>query len=106
MYANENRLTAVISKNTVAIEAIVAAPGAGRRLAIDFVTLNPSGGANSVSMTGTIAPVFVLNDNQPLTFENTIHNPTGIFLCDVNQAFSLTLSAATLVEGYVIYRIM
>ena len=105
-YANENRQTVVISKSTQAIAAIIAAPGAGKRVAIDFITINPSGGANNITMTGTIAPVFVLNDNQPLTFENTIHNPTGIFLCDDNQAFSLTLSAATLVEGYIIYRII
>lgn len=105
-YANENRLTVVISKSTQAIEDIISAPGSGNRLAIDFITINPSGGANNITMTGTIAPVFVLNDNQPLTFENTIHNPTGVFLMNDNQAFQLTLSAATLVGGYIIYRII
>lgn len=105
-YANEHRIPLAISKSTQAIEAIIQAPGAGKRLAIDFLSLNPSGGANSVTITGAVAPVLVLNDNQPLTWENAIHDPEGIFHCDVNQAFSLTLSAATLVEGYLLYRIL
>lgn len=106
MYANEKRYQVAISKNTQAIAEIVPAPGPGKRLAIDFITLNPSGGANNVTMTFTIAPVFVLNDNQPLTFENTMHDPEGVLHCDDNQAFSLTLSAATLVEGFLTYRII
>ncbi len=105
-YANEHRVPLAISKSTQALQAIIAAPGAGKRLAIDFITLNPSGGANNVTLTGAIAPVFALNDNQPLTFENAIHDPEGVFHCDDNQAFSLTLSAATLVEGYLLYRII
>lgn len=105
-YANERRYAVAISKNTQTIEAIVAAPGAGKRIAIDFITLNPSGGANTVTMTGSIAPALVLNDNQPITFENAIHSPEGIFPCDDNQAFSLTLGAATQVEGYLLYRII
>lgn len=105
-YANENRLAVAINKSTQAIAAIIEAPGAGKRIAIDFITLNPSGGANDVTMTGTIAPTFKLNDNQPLTFENAIHSYDGVFPCNDNQAFSLTLSAATAVEGYALYRII
>lgn len=102
----ERRYQVAISKSTQAIEALVAAPGAGKRIAIDFITLNPSGGANTVTLTGTIAPAFVLNDNQPLTFENTIQDPEGILHCDDNGAFSLTLGSATLVEGFLTYRII
>jgi hypothetical protein len=105
-YASERRYQVAISKSTQAIAEIVAAPGAGKRLAIDFITLNPSGGANNVTFTCSIVPVFALNDNQPLTFENAIHDPEGVLHCDSNQAFSLTLSAATLVEGFLTYRII
>lgn len=105
-YANERRYQVAISKSTQAIAAIIAAPGAGKRIAIDFLALNPSGGANDVTITGNVAPVWKLNDNQPLTIENAIHDPEGIIHCDDNQAFSLTLSAATLVEGFCSYRII
>lgn len=95
-----------ISHNSTDAATIIAAPGAGKRLAIDFLTLNPSGGANSITLGFGISPVFVLNDNQPLTFENAIHDPEGIMSFDDNQAFTIDLSAATLVEGFVRYRII
>lgn len=106
MYANETRVNLAISKSTQAIAELIAAPGSGKRLAIDFIALNPSGGANTVTMTGEATIAFVLNDNQPLTIENAIHDPFGIIHCNDNQAFSLTLSAATQVEGFLSYRII
>ena len=105
-YANEHRIPLAITTSTQAITALVAAPGVGKRLAIDFVSINPSGGSNTVTLTGTIAIPMVLNDNQPITFENAIQDPEGIMHCDDNQAFSITLSAATQVEGFLLYRII
>lgn len=105
-YANEHRVPILINKSTQAIADIIAAPGAGKRIAIDFLTLNPSGGANIVTLTGLIAVPLALNDNQPLTFENAIQNREGIFPIEVNTAFKITLGSATQVEGYALYRIL
>jgi hypothetical protein len=105
-YANENVLPVVISKATQTIEAIIAAPDSGKRIAIDYLLLNASGGANTVTITGAVAPVIDMSDNQTIIIENSIHNPFGVFLCNDNQAFSLTLSAATAVTGYALYRII
>jgi len=105
-YASENRLQVGINKDTTANVAIIAAPGAGKRIAIDLLVLNPSGGANIATLTGSSAVPFALADQQALVLDNSFHNPTGCFLLNDNQAFSLGLSAATQVEGYAIYRII
>jgi hypothetical protein len=105
-YANEERKSVVISKATQAIEEIIAAPGSGKRLAIDYLALNASGGANTVTLTGSVAPVFDMVDNTNLILKNSDHDPEGVFHCDDNQSFSLTLSAATAVTGYARYRII
>lgn len=105
-YANERRYQLPIQKDTQAIVDIIPAPGVGKTIAIDFISLNPSGGANTITMTGDIAVVYVLNDNQPLTLENAIQDPEGLLRCAPNTAWKLTLGAATQVEGFVSYRIL
>jgi len=105
-YATENRLVVGINKDTTANVAIIAAPGAGKRIAIDYLFLNVSGGANTVTVTGSVAIPITLADQAQVKLENSIHNPTGIFPCNDNQAFSLALGSATAVEGYTIYRII
>ena len=105
-YANEERKTAVISKATQAISAIITAPAAGSRLAIDYLVLNASGGANTVTITGTVAPVIDMADNETQIFDNSAHDYLGVIHCNDNQALSLTLSAATAVTGWVNYRII
>jgi hypothetical protein len=105
-YANEKRIPLAVSTSTAGANTLIAAPGDGKFLAIDFIALNPDGGAQTVTITtGTATVAFALNDNQPLTIENAIHDPEGIFTCSNNTAFTLTLGAATSVTGYVKYRI-
>jgi hypothetical protein len=105
-YASEDRKMTGINKDTTANVAIIPAPGAGKRIAIDFLYLNPSGGANIATLTGSDVIPFALNDNQSLQISNDFHNYTGVFLLNDNQAFSFGLSASTQVEGYAIYRII
>ncbi len=106
-YANERRTQVEFSEATIdAAHAVITAPGAGKRIAIDFITLNPSGGANTVTLNFVTPTAFALNDNQPLTFENAIHDPEGILHCAPNTAFTIGLSAATAVEGFISYRII
>lgn len=105
-YNNDDVKSVLISKATQAIAAIIAAPDSGKRLALDYILLNASGGANTVTLTGTVIPVVDLADNETLIFDNSAHDPKGVFHCNDAQAFSLTLSTATAVTGYAKYRII
>lgn len=106
-YANEKRISVSINTSTSGDNEIIAAPGANKILFIDFLMLNPNGGAQTLTIKSgsTTKFLFVLDDNQPFTMENAIHDPEGIITCAVNAAFNLNLSAATQVTGYVKYRI-
>ena len=105
-YNTDDIKIVAINKDTTTNNAIIAAPGAGARIAVDYLILNPSGGANVITLTGSIALGFSRNDNQELILENSINAPKGIFPCNPNQALSLGLSANTQVEGYILYRIL
>ena len=108
MYANEKRIPVAINTSTSGDNELIAAPGAGQYLAIDFILLHPNGGAQTLILKTASTERFrmVLDDNQPFTVENTIHDPEGIITCADNEAFNLNLSAATQVTGYVKYRIV
>lgn len=108
-YANENVRLAAVSQNTETSAALVAAPGAGKTLAIDGIYISAIGGANRITLTGdggTTNAVIQLAANQFLPISNDINSPNGIFPCAANTAFSLALGAATLVSGYILYRII
>lgn len=112
MYANENRIILAIDTTTSGDNTILAAPTDGSFYAIDFITLNPGGGANLTTLKNIQALadavqniVMDLNDNQPITFENAIHEPNGILRTKVNGAFVINLTAATRITGFMIYRI-
>lgn len=105
-YNDENVQVALINTSQQAIQPIIPHPGVGKRLAIDKIVINPSGGANITTLTGAIAVPFGLNDNQNLDISNDIHNRLGIFPCNADQALSLTLGSNTQVEGFVLYRII
>lgn len=105
-YANEKRIPLAVSTSTAGDNTLIAAPGEGKFLAIDFIALNPDGGAQTITMkTGNTDIAYALNDNQPLTFENAIHDPEGVITCKNNTAFILNLGAATSITGYIKYRI-
>lgn len=97
-----------INTSTSGDNTIIADPGDGKHIAIDFITLNPDGGANTLIFKSgsTELTRFVLNDNQPLTFENAIRHPRGIITIADSQAFVLNLSASTSVTGFARYRIV
>ena len=107
-YASEKRIPVAVDTSTSGDNELIAAPGAGQFLAIDFISLNPNGGGQTLILKSgsTTRGSFVLDDNQPLTFENAIHDPEGIITCADNAAFNLNLSAATQVTGYIKYRIV
>lgn len=89
-------------------QEIIPAPGAGKYLAIDFITINPDGGAQTLIFKTATTELFrfALNDNQPLTFENAIQHPKGVITIGSNQAFNINLSASTAITGFIRYRIV
>ena len=107
MYANEKRISVAINTSTSGDNEIIAAPGAGKQLYIDYLQLNPNGGGQTliIKSASTEKCRWVLDDNQALTMEDSIHDPEGVITCAVNEAFNVNLSASTQVTGYVKYRI-
>ena len=107
-YAIDKRIQLSVNTSTSGDNELIAAPGSGSFLAIDFLTLHPNGGAQTLIIKRASTEVFreVLDDNQPFTVENAIHDPEGIITCGDNEAFNLNLSAATQVTGYIKYRII
>mgnify|MGYP007044064616 CR=1 FL=1 len=108
-YANDNVLLASVDRTTETLAALIAAPGAGKRLAIDYIHLSAIGGANRLTFSpdgGTTNSITQLAASGLLQIYNSFHNPTGVFPCGDNQAFSLALGAATQVTGYILYRII
>lgn len=105
-YNSDDVKSIVVNKATQAIGVIIAHPGAGRKIAIDYICLNANGGANVVTLTGTVAPAISLAANATLVLDNAAQDPKGVFHCNTDQAFSLTLSNATTIAGYIKYRII
>lgn len=96
----------LISTSTQAITALLSAPGAGKRYAIDYVNLIAAGGANTVTLTGHIAAPIQLANLGQFTASNDMQDPEGVLHCDDNGAFSITLANATSVTGWINYRII
>lgn len=92
------------SPNTADTSSLVAAAGASTKIRVVWMILNCGGGANSVtfkSATTAISPVFSFADKGGMVLEK---NMEGWFETAANEAFQVTLSAATLVGihfGYI-----
>lgn len=107
MIYQEDIKTAVISKNGATDHELIAAPGTGKYLVIDFIAVVPAGGCNLTfkSATTALTGLFTLTTSQGFVLENSIHNPDGILKCASNEAFNVTASQAVLVGGFIKYRI-
>lgn len=86
---------------------IIAAPGAGKHLMIDFITLIPTSAVTVQMKDGTTAygGPLPLDAKQPFTFENAVHYERGIITCSDNAAFVINLGGAVQCGGFVRYRI-
>ncbi len=106
----EDLKTAVISTSTIGDNTIISDPGDGYYIAVDFITLNPDGGAQTIGFKNCVPAgttiSFALNDNQPLTFENAIQHQKGVLTVNHSSAFVLNLGSGSAVSGFVRYRIV
>jgi len=96
--------------NTTALgeTSLASAPTDGAHYEIDFISVLPSGGANTVGLfdgtAGSVKWSFPLDDNQAFTFDNGSGDyPITL---GANNALILNLSAATQVDGFVHYRVV
>lgn len=73
---------------------------------IDHITVIPTGGANTLGFLDGSTTIFslALDDNQAYVFDNS-GGEYPITLSN-NSALVLNLSAATQVDGFILYRVM
>lgn len=87
---------------------LIAAPGDGYYLAIDFISILPTTAVAVQFKTGTTAyggplPLAAL---QALTWENSTQNQDGVITCGNNEAFKINLGGNVQVGGLIRYRII
>jgi len=94
----------MISLSAAATTDLIAAPSAGH-IEIDHINLLPSGGANTITLDfGADSVAYAFDDNQGFAFDNTSGDHP--IVADEATAVTITLSAATLVTGFVLYRVV
>lgn len=105
---NDRLLKADISFSSVLDQEIIAAPGAGKKLAIDFIALLPTAATTLQMKDGATnyGGAFPLTSSQSFVIENSIHNVDGVISLSNNSAFVLNTGTATQVSGFVRYRIL
>ena len=104
---SENLRKADINIATSGDNTIIAAPSSGY-IAIDFITLLPTSAVSVQMKDGTTAygGPLPLDQKQPFTFENTLHNVNGVITCLPGNAFVINLGAAIQVGGFMRYRVV
>jgi|SRR5215475_14324493 len=97
-------LTAPINGNTIAQIAIIAAPGAGRRIVVLGFFLSVAGAQTLKfqSASNDLMPAMTLGLGQSIAMGPYYD---GIFDCNVNEALNMTLTAAQQTSGMILYTI-
>jgi|SRR3990167_10789118 len=97
-----------INISTSGDNIIIAAPGEGHYLAIDFLTLLPTTAVTVQFVTGSTnyGGPFPLDGKQAMTLENATGHEYGCITCGDNEAFKINLSGNVQVGGFLRYRIV
>jgi hypothetical protein len=97
-----------ININLSGDNTIIAAPGVGKRIFIDFIAFIPTTSVTVQLKDGTTAygGGLPLTQNQGVVFENSPQNNQGVITLSDNSAFVMNLSVSTQTSGFVRYRIM
>ena len=95
-----------INATTLGDNELVAASTIGAHYEIDFIQVLPSGGGQTVTLTDGTVTVFSypLDDNQAVSFDSGSGDYPIVLTS--NSAMTLNLSAATQVDGFVLYRVV
>jgi hypothetical protein len=105
---NETLEKADISINTSGDNVIIAAPGNGKYLAIDHINLVPAAVVIVQLKDGSTnyGGAYPLTTSQGFVLENAIQNDHGVITCSNNSGFTINLSGAVQVSGFIRYRIV
>lgn len=104
----ERRYTLPLSIATSGSQEVIAAPGAGKRIAIDHINLIVTTAVNVTFYSGSTAlsGTYPFDTKQAMVLENTTTDPEGVIACNDNEAFNITLGSAVQVSGFIRYRIL
>lgn len=105
---DEKEAKADINISTAGDNTIIAAPGDGKYLAIDFVSFIPTLAVSVQFKTGSTnyGGPLPLAAQQALTWENSEGSQDGRITCGNNEAFVINLGGAVQVGGVCRYRII
>lgn len=102
----------VVSFTGTGDNTVIAAPGAGKYLAIDFLAMVPSADVTLTLYSGPQASgvqksgAMPFKANQPIIIENAIKNEHGVITCEDNQAFNIYSTGSSTITGFIRYRII
>ena len=87
---------------------IIAAPGAGKYIAIDHIHVFPASSVTVQFKDGSTdyGGSYPLDAKQPITLENSMEDQDGVFTMSDNSAFNINLGSAVALTGIVRYRIV
>ncbi len=96
-----------ISINSAGDNTVIAAPGAGKYLAIDYLQYMVNGSVTVQHKAGATAygGSYVLTNGQSVTISNVMHNEHGVITMPDNTAFVINLSSPVQTSGFIRYRI-
>ena len=106
----ENLNNAVVNISTSGDNEIIAAPGAGKYIAIDHINLLPTSAVTVTLYSGAagtaLSGPYPFDAKQTLSLDNAMQAQKGIITCGDNKAFVINLGGAVQVAGFVRYRIV
>lgn len=107
-YFQETEEKADINISSSGDNTIIAAPGDGKYLAIDFIAMMPTTAVSVQLKSGSTSygGPYPLDAKQSFTIENAVHYQGGIIKCANNEAFVINLDSAVQLGGYCRYRII
>lgn len=109
---NETLESVPVSFSATNDNTIIAAPGDGKYLAIDFLMMVPSADVTLTLYAGTHAAGTALSGalpfkaNQPIIIENAMENEHGVITVDNNLLFNIFSSGSSTITGLCRYRII
>lgn len=104
----EDLKNAVINISTSGDNDVIAAPGAGKYIAVDHLNLIPTTTVTVTfkSATTSISGPYPLDAKQTISLDNAMQAQKGVITCADNEAFNVNLGGAVQVGGFVKYRIV
>ena len=104
----EDLQTAIINISSSGDNTIIAAPGAGKYLAIDHINLIPTSAVTLTFKKDTtaISGPYPLDAKQTMAIDNAMQAQKGVITCTDNTLFNINLGSTVQVGGFVRFRIV